>query len=84
MSIKFKLAESAPDGKVAELLDALKSHGFAARQLFPNQKRAALASMYVISGKPDAALLAVRKVLQPFGSEVEYVEGSVTRKPMAG
>jgi len=83
MSIKFKLAESAPDGKVAEVLEALKSHGFAARQLFPNQKRAALASMYVIADKDDA-LPAVRKALKPFASEVEYVEGSVARKPMAG
>lgn len=80
MSVKFKLSPSTKKESVERLLVTLAHCGLQADQLFPEQKRPSLARMYVIRS-PKAKVKAVQKVLEPFGSEVEYVEAGVERKP---
>ena len=60
-------------------LEALGVRGFVAERMFPGQKRAALARIYVVRSSGVQAA-EVAKVLEPFGTEVEYVEGPVARK----
>lgn len=81
MSVKFKLAPSADKKAVRHLLETLANRGLMARQLFPDQKRPSLASMYVIRS-PQANVKAVQRVLEECGTNAEYVEASVDRKPL--
>jgi hypothetical protein len=81
MSVKFKLSSSANKKSVDRVLGTLVDRGLVAQQLFPMQQRPSLARMYVIRS-PTADVKVVQKVLEPFGSAVEYVEASVDRKPL--
>lgn len=81
MTVKFKISANATEQSVASVLQALTDRGLVADRLFPNQKRPSLARMFVIRSpavKPDA----VSKALARFGTDVEYVEGPVKRKPL--
>lgn len=81
MSVKFKLASSATQQSIERLLGTLADRGLKADRLFPTQKRQSLARIFVIRS-PKANVSAVQKALEPFGSEVEYVEGEIKRKPL--
>ena len=79
MSIKFKLSSSASEACVIEVLDALTSSGLTAHRLFPDQERPALARMFIV--RTSTTRSEVANVLERFGSDVEYVETDVERKP---
>jgi hypothetical protein len=79
MSVKFKLSPTASEACVREVLDALTSSGLTARRLFPDQERPALARMFIVRASNTRSEVA--KVLARFGSDVEYVETDVERKP---
>ena len=79
MAVKFKISTDAPEARVEQVLEALGVRGFVAERMFPGQKRAALARIYVVRSSGVQAA-EVAKVLEPFGTEVEYVEGPVARK----
>jgi hypothetical protein len=81
MSVKFKLSTSADEKSVERVLETLADRGLEAQQLFPTQKRPSLARMYVIRS-PQANVRAVQKVLEECGTDAEYVEASVDRKPL--
>lgn len=83
MTVKFKISANATEQSVRSLLQELADRGLVVDRLFPDQKRPALARMFVIrspAAKPDA----VSKALARFGADVEYVEGAVKRKPLRG
>lgn len=82
MTVKFKLASTATKESVTQMLGLLAHQGLKADRLFPEQTRPSLANMYVIRS-PKAKVSAVEKVLEPFGNEVEYIEGEATRKPLS-
>lgn len=79
MSVKFKLSAAAPEARVEQALEALRSRGYAAERMFPDQQRAALARIYVVRATGVQAA-EVASALERFGTDVEYVEGPVTRK----
>ena len=79
MPVKLKISAAAPEASVDRVLAALHGRGFVAERMFPAQKRAALARMFIIRSSGVQAA-EVEKVLEHFGSVVEYVEGTVTRK----
>jgi acetolactate synthase regulatory subunit len=79
MSVRFKLSADAPEARVEQALEALRSRGFVAERMFPDQQRAALARIYVVRATGVQAA-EVANALERFGTDVEYVEGPVTRK----
>jgi hypothetical protein len=79
MAVKFKIAAGASESSVARVLDELGARGFEVERLFPEQTRPALARIFVVR-TPSADVAAVSKALEPFGADVEYVEGVVKRK----
>jgi acetolactate synthase regulatory subunit len=79
MSVKFKIADDAPEARVEQVLEALRGRGFVAERMFPGQQRAKLARIFVIRSG-DAQAAEVANALERFGADVEYVEGAVTRK----
>jgi hypothetical protein len=80
MSVKFKLSANASEASVLSVLDELRQRGLAAERLFPEQQRPSLARMFIIRS-PEAKPDAVAAALERFGSDVEYVESDVKRKP---
>jgi hypothetical protein len=78
MSVQFKFSEKISDDRRLEIIEALRSAGFAAHSLFPGQKRPALASIFTIA---DARARDVEKLLAGFGRDIEYVEASPERRP---
>ena len=81
MSVKFKLSADASEASVKHVLDALNERGLAADRLFPDQQRPSLARMFIIRA-PSAQVADVAATLERFGSDVEYVESDVKRKPL--
>lgn len=81
MSVKFKLSANASEASVRGVLDELSQRGLVADRLFPEQQRPALARMFIIRS-PAAEPAAVAAALERFGSDVEYVERDVKRKPL--
>jgi hypothetical protein len=78
MSVQFKFSEKISGDRRLEIIEALRSAGFAAHSLFPGQKRPALASIFTIA---DASAGDVEKLLAGFGRDIEYVEASPERRP---
>jgi hypothetical protein len=81
MSVQFKLREDLDEGRRREIVAALDRAGFAARTLFPGQKRSSLASIFTVGEAEAKDVGAVEKVLADFGDDVEYVEAAPDRRP---
>ena len=79
MSVKLKISAEAPEASVEQVLEVLRGRGFYAERMFPGQKRAALARIFIIRSTGVQAA-EVASALERFGPHVEYVEGSVIRK----
>jgi hypothetical protein len=79
MSLQFKFKETVGEDKRREIVDALGRAGFAARSLFPNQRRPRLASIFTLSEADAEDLNAVRSALTDYHSDIEYVEAAPER-----
>jgi acetolactate synthase regulatory subunit len=79
MSVKFKIAADVPEARVEQVLEALRGRGFVAERMFPGQRRATLARIFVVRPS-DAQTAEVAGALELFGADIEYVEGPVVRK----
>jgi hypothetical protein len=79
MSVQFKFREDVGEDRRREIIDALGRAGFAARSLFPKQKRAALASIFTLRDAEAQDLKALRNTLRGYGAEIEYVEAAPQR-----
>jgi hypothetical protein len=79
MSVKLKISADAPEACVEQVLEVLHGHGLVAERMFPGQKRAALARIFIIRTK-EVQAAEVASALERFGDHIEYVEGAVTRK----
>ncbi len=76
MSVQFKFRDRVAASRRREIIKALGEAGLAAASLFPGQKRPQLASIFTVA-KADAK--DVRKVLDDYGDDIEYVEASPGR-----
>ncbi|HLZ99069.1 MAG TPA: hypothetical protein VKP66_14100 [Steroidobacteraceae bacterium] len=83
MSVQFKFRESVDENRRREIIDALGRAGFAARNLFPDQKRPRLASIFTLSEARPEDLYTVRNTLQSYGTDIEYLEAAPERSPKA-
>ena len=81
MSVQFKLREDLDDERRREIVAALGQAGYSARSLFPDQKRASLASIFTVGEAEAKDLRAVRKALAGFGDDIEFVEAAPDRSP---
>jgi hypothetical protein len=84
MSVQFKFSEKVSDDRRLEIIEALRSAGFAAHSLFPGQKRPKLASIFTVTdadAKNAKNVKALEAVLAGFGPDIEYVEASPARGP---
>ena len=79
MSVKLKISADASEARVEQVLEVLRGRGFVAERMFPGQKRAALARIFIIRS-PGVQAAEVANALERFGDHIEYVEGTVTRK----
>jgi hypothetical protein len=79
MSVKLKISADASEARVEQVLEVLRGRGFVAERMFPGQKRAALARIFIIRS-PGVQAAEVANALARFGADIEYVEGEVTRK----
>ena len=79
MSVKFKISTAAPEASVEQVLEVLRGRGLVAERMFPGQKRPALARIFIIRSTGVQAA-EVTNALERFGTDVEYVEGTVSRK----
>lgn len=79
MSIQFKIAEGVSKAERDKLLAALNKAGLKAAPLFPNQRRAALATIYTIEDAAREQLDQVQLALRPFTRAVEYIEEAPKR-----
>jgi hypothetical protein len=80
MSVQFKFKESVSEDRRREIVDALDRAGFAARSLFPGQKRPRLASIFTVTGAGAGDLKAFRSALTDYDHDIEYVEAAPERK----
>jgi hypothetical protein len=81
MSVQFKFSEKVSDDRRLEIIEALRRAGFAARSLFPGQKRPKLASIFTVANAGAGEAKALEATLAGFGSDIEYVEASPARGP---
>jgi predicted ribosome quality control (RQC) complex YloA/Tae2 family protein len=79
MSVQFKFSDTVDDDRRLEIIEALKRAGFAARSLFPGQKRPKLASIFTVAKANAKDIKALRAALTDYGREIEYVEASPDR-----
>ena len=80
MSIQFKFKETVGENRRREIVAALERAGFAARPLFPGQKRPRLASIFTVAKAEAEDLKTIREALSNYGSEIDYVEAAPERK----
>lgn len=83
MSVQFKFSDTVDDERRLEIIKALEHAGFAARSLFPGQKRPRLASIFTVAKAGARNTRALRAALTGYGDEIEYVEAAPDRKPKA-
>ena len=79
MSVQFKIRETVQEDRRREIIAAVERAGFAARNLFPNQKRPRLASIFTVSEANAKDLKALRWALSAYGTDIEFVETAPTR-----
>jgi hypothetical protein len=79
MSVQFKFKDSVDEKRRDEVVAALGRAGFAARSLFPNQKRPQLASIFTLPKVGSEDLTALRRALTDYDGDIEYVEASPKR-----
>lgn len=83
MAVHLKFKDSVDPRRRDAALAALSKAGFAAEQLFPDQTRPRLASIYSIESAGPADIRRVRKALEPHAQAIEFVEAPPTdRKPI--
>jgi len=79
MPVKFKISADAPEASVEQVLEELGGRGLIVDRLFPGQHRPALARLFVIRA-PGVQVDEIAQALEPFGADIEYVEGDVSRR----
>jgi hypothetical protein len=79
MSVQFKFSDTVDDDRRLEIIEALKRAGFAARSLFPGQKRPRLAAIFTVAKAGSKDIKALRAALAGYGRDIEYVEASPDR-----
>jgi hypothetical protein len=79
MSLQFKFKNEVDEDRRREIVDVLDRAGFAARSLFPDQKRPRLAAIFTIPDAKAEDVSSLNLALKRFGSDIEYVEASPTR-----
>jgi hypothetical protein len=80
MSVQLKFRESVGENRRREIIEALDRAGFAARSLFPNQKRSRLASIFTLSEADAADLQTLRNALTGYRTDIEYLEPAPDRR----
>jgi hypothetical protein len=80
VSIQFKFKEAVGENRRREIVAALERAGFAARPLFPGQKRPRLAAIFTVSKAQPEDLKAIRAALSNYGSDIDYIEAAPERK----
>ncbi len=78
MSVTFKFKESVGEERRREIIHVLDRAGYAARSLFPGQKRPGLASIFTVSQTADPKVLG--KALSSYNTDIEYIEAAPDRK----
>ena len=79
MSVQFKFGDHVGHDKRLEIIETLKRSGFAAKSLFPGQKRSKLASIFTVTEAGPKDVKALQAALSDFRREIEYVEASPER-----
>ncbi|MFL4968834.1 MAG: hypothetical protein ACJ8FU_07680 [Xanthobacteraceae bacterium] len=79
MSVQFKFKESVREDRRREIVDTLERAGFAARCLFPGQKRPRLAAIFTVPQAGAKDLEAVSSALSKYDRDIEYIEAAPTR-----
>jgi hypothetical protein len=79
MSVQFKFGDHVSHDKRLEIIETLGRAGFAAKSLFPDQKRPKLASIFTVAKAGAKDVKALRAALSDFGRDIEYVEASPDR-----
>ena len=79
MSLQFKFRDDVDEDRRREIVDVLDRAGFAARSLFPDQKRPKLAAIFTIPDAKDEDVTSLNLALQQYGSDIDYVEASPNR-----
>jgi hypothetical protein len=79
MSVQFKFSDTVDDDRRLEIIETLKRAGFAARSLFPGQKRPKLASIFTVAKANARNIKTLRAALAGYAGEIEYVEASPDR-----
>lgn len=80
MSVQFKFHDRVDESRRRKIIKELGKAGFAAKSLFPGQKRPKLAAIFTVA-KGGAGKL--RAALGEYGDDIEYVEASPVREPKA-
>jgi hypothetical protein len=79
MSVQFKFKNNVAEDRRREIVNALGRAGFAARSLFPNQKRPNLASIFTVSEAKEEDVKALQTALTDYSKDLEYVEPAPKR-----
>jgi len=79
MSVEFKISADADEAAVRQVLEELDGRGLVADPMFPEQSRPALSRMFIIRA-PGVQVDEIAQALEPFGADIEYVEGDVSRR----
>lgn len=80
MSVQLKFKDDVDKGRRQEIIAALGRAGYAARSLFPDQKRPRLASIFTLAEAGAGDLTAVRSALTDYDDDIEYLEASPQRR----
>ena len=76
MSVQFKFHDRVDERRRRKIIKELGEAGFAAKSLFPGQKRPSLAAIFTVA-RADAK--GLRAALGDYGDDIEYVESSPSR-----
>jgi hypothetical protein len=79
MSVQFKFKESVGEDRRREIVDTLERAGFAARCLFPGQKRPKLAAIFTVPHASAQDLKALSSALAKYDRDIEYIEAAPSR-----
>jgi hypothetical protein len=79
MPVQFKFRDNVGEDRRREIIDALGRAGFAARSLFPDQKRPKLAAIFTVPQAQAEDIKAMNSALAEYDRDIEYVEAAPTR-----
>ncbi len=81
MPVLFKLTEGTNKKSIDKVLGTLAECGFEASRLFPTHSIPSLARTFVIR-TPKSNVKRIQRVLERFGSVIEYIETSPNRRTL--